>query len=74
MSIDVSAVGAVYSGVKPEWLHESLESSLIGKNLLREVILVVDGYIPQQLEDVVDHYKRENVLRLNKNSGFSQRP
>ena len=31
MSIDVSAVGAVYSGVKPEWLHESLESLLIGK-------------------------------------------
>ena len=72
MSIDVSAVGAVYSGVKPEWLHESLESLLIGKNLLREVILVVDGYIPQQLEDVVDHYKREiTVLRLNKNSGLA---
>lgn len=70
----VSVCMSVYKNDNPAYLVESLESLINQTRLPDEVVLVEDGPIPQQLEDIVVWYERQypifNVIRCEKNGGL----
>lgn len=72
----ISVLINVYHREVPEYFHVALQSIYNQTFQNFEVILVIDGPIPQGLQDVVDHWvekfgKKIRVIRLEKNSGIA---
>ena len=60
----------VYGGDNPIWLDKALESIFCQTLLPSEVALVVDGPIPNSIEDVINKYSNKlNVFRFEQNQG-----
>lgn len=64
----------VYYKEKPEWLEYSIKSILEQTIYPSEFIIVEDGELPNELEEVILKYEKEypqlfNIIRLDKNLG-----
>lgn len=65
---------SVYFGEKPQFLRESLDSMLSQTLPCRELIVVCDGPLTPQLDDVLDEFSSDypdklKVIRMDKNCG-----
>ena len=76
--MDFSVLMTTYDGEKEEYLDASLKSILVEQSVLpSQLVLVLDGPVRQQLEDVVNKYvalfpDRIDVVRCEKNMGQSK--
>ena len=67
-----SVAMCVYKNDKPEWFDEAVRSILNQTNKPNEVVLVVDGPIPESLSKIIKRYElleNFNVIRLPMNMG-----
>lgn len=67
-----SVAMCVYGGDNPEWFELSVESILNQTVKPNEVVLVVDGPVPQELDEIINKYsQREDfkVIRFAENQG-----
>ena len=72
MDYKFSVSMCVYGGDNSEWFQTAVESILNQSLKPDEVVLVVDGPIPDELNEIVKIYERNpifNVIRLEKNQG-----
>lgn len=68
---------SVYKGEKSEYLKESMESMFNQTYPADEFVLICDGPLTKELDEVISHYKSKypntlNVIRLDKNIGTGQ--
>ena len=76
MSLDnYSVLMSVYYKENPEWLKESIESMLKQTIKTNDFVLIEDGKLTRELEDIVVEYERKypdifNVVRLEENIGL----
>lgn len=67
-----SVAMCVYGGDNPEWFRTAVESVLNQMVLPDEIVLVVDGPVPEALEQVISGYEQQSVfkvIRLAENQG-----
>ena len=65
----------VYGGDNPEWFHTAVDSVLNQTVKPNEVVLVVDGPVPEQLDAVISDFAQNpvfRVIRLEKNMGHGE--
>lgn len=70
--MDFSVSMCVYSGDKPSWLKTAVGSILNQTVKPNEIVLVVDGPVGRELDEVISEYEKSavfNVIRLEKNTG-----
>ena len=68
----ISVVTAVYGGDEPRFLRESVESTLMQTYPRVELVLAIDGPLPDGLESLVDEFAQDEcvrVVRLAENRG-----
>lgn len=69
-----SVLMTVYKGDNPEYFKKSLESMLNQTYLPDEIVLVKDGYISQELQDVIDKHSTLEIpiqqIQLKENKGL----
>ena len=64
----------VYGGDNPDWFDEALKSVVNQTVLPNEIVLVVDGPIPETIQSVIDKYEKEhsdlfNIIYFSENQG-----
>lgn len=62
----------VYGGDNPEWFSIAVESIINQTVKPSEIVLVVDGPVPQELNEIITEYENDplfNVIRLEENQG-----
>lgn len=65
----------VYGGDNPDWFHSAVDSILNQTAKPDEVVLVVDGPVPEILDSVIRHYAEYpsfRVIRLKQNMGHGE--
>ncbi|MBE6965549.1 MAG: glycosyltransferase [Ruminococcaceae bacterium] len=71
--IPFSVAMCVYKGDKAEWFDEALASVINQTVVPDEIVLVVDGPVPESIDDVIGKYEgifeNFNVVRLHQNVG-----
>lgn len=71
---DFSVLISVYSKEKPAFLQEALESIIMQTVMPKEIVIVEDGTLTEQLDSVIGDYHncgpKLNVVRLNHNVGL----
>ena len=72
---EYSVLMSVYYKEKPEWLENSIKSMLDQTIYPSEFVIVEDGMLPEELENVIVKYEKEyptlfKIIRLEKNSGL----
>lgn len=77
MSFDVSVLMSVYRGEKPERLFAALESVFDQTLRPKEVVLVKDGPLTRELEEVIGNWRekepeRFRVVELTTNKGLAR--
>lgn len=66
-----SVLMSVYKKDNPLWLREALESIITQTIKPDQIVLVVDGYIGEELEKVLSSYSDKlDIMRLEKNAGL----
>lgn len=73
MALKISCLGSCYFGTHSSELTESLNSIFLGAVRVDQVVLVVDGPIPDHLDAIVKHFEELyslDLLRLNRNYGL----
>ena len=69
-----SVLMSVYAKDRPAWVGEALESVLANAARPAEIVVTVDGPVPQQLQAVLDEfsgkYQQIKLCPLEKNSGL----
>lgn len=68
----ISVVTAVYAGDEPRFLRESVESTLMQTYPHLELLLAIDGQLPDVLETLVREFEQDErvrVVRLAENRG-----
>ena len=74
--IDFTVITSVYRNDEPEFVRTALDSMLIEQTITpTEIILVRDGVVPSELENVLEEYetaypKIMHIIRLKKNGGL----
>ena len=64
---------SVYAGDKAEYFDVAMRSVLNQSRRPDEVVLVVDGPVPESITDVIEYYSSDvKVIRLEKNSGHAK--
>lgn len=76
-SADVSLLMSVYIKEKPEYFKQSLKSALDQTIKVKEIVLILDGPITTELQDVIIDFKRDNleilkVVPLENNVGLGK--
>lgn len=74
-NVDVSILMSLYIKEKPAYLKESLASILNQTALVKEIVLVLDGPITDELQKVIEDFQNENptlikLVPLKKNMGL----
>lgn len=72
-----SILMSVYSGEKPEYLRQSIDSMINQSYRTNDFVLVCDGMLTDELNEVVKEYEQRfgdvfHVVRLEKNVGTGQ--
>lgn len=77
--ISFSVLMSIYKGDNPAYLRESLESIANQTLLPNEVVLVLDGPVGENLENVIANYQQRyknkfliKIVRLNENKGLGE--
>ena len=66
-----SVLMSVYYKDNPVWLKQAVDSVLNNTKKPNQIVVVIDGQIPNELEQVITEYKESlDILRLEKNSGL----
>lgn len=71
-----SIIISIYKNDKPEFVKRAFESITVNQTVKPdEIVLVVDGPVPDELSDLIDTYERSkefyfNVIRLPENKGL----
>ncbi len=66
-----SVLMSVYHKDNPQWLKQSIDSVLNSTVKPNQIVLVIDGQIPNELEQIITEYKDSlDILRLEQNSGL----
>ena len=66
-----SVLMSLYYKDNPIWLKQAIDSILSNTVKPNQIVLVVDGPIPDELEQILNEYEKFlDVLRLEKNSGL----
>lgn len=66
-----SVLMSVYYKDNPQWLKQAIDSVLNNTIKPNQIVLVVDGQISNELEQVLTEYKESlDILRLERNSGL----
>ena len=66
-----SVLMSVYYKDNPVWLKQAVDSVLNNTIKPNQIVVVIDGQIPNELEQVITEYKESlDILRLEKNSGL----
>ena len=69
--MNFSVLMSVYHKDNPQWLKQAIDSVLNNTIKPNQIVLVVDGPIPNELEQVITQYQQHlDILRLEKNSGL----
>lgn len=69
--MNFSVLMSVYHKDNPIWLKQAIDSVLNSTIKPNQIVLVVDGQIPNELEQVLTEYKESlDILRLEENSGL----
>ena len=76
-SVDVSILLSVYIKEKPEYLRTSLKSAINQTVRVKEIVLVLDGPITDQLQSVVEECQKEcsdliKLIPLKENVGLGK--
>ncbi|MFR6673496.1 MAG: glycosyltransferase [Enterococcus avium] len=76
-SVDVSILMSVYIKEKPEYLRTSLKSAINQTVRVKEIVLVLDGPITDQLQSVVEECQKEcsdliKLIPLKENVGLGK--
>ena len=76
-SVDVSILMSVYIKDKPEYLRTSLKSAINQTVRVKEIVLVLDGPITDQLQSVVEECQKEcsdliKLIPLKENVGLGK--
>lgn len=65
---DISVLMSVYKNDKPEWLVTSIESIMAQTLKPREILLFVDGPVPEEMDKTIDELdKKYKILKVTKN-------
>lgn len=77
INADVSLLMSVYIKEKPEYFRQSLKSALNQTVKVKEIVLILDGQITDELQDVIIDFKKENleilkVVPLENNVGLGK--
>ena len=70
--IKFSVSMCVYGGDNTEWFKTAVESVLNQTVKASEIVLVVDGPVPQTLDEIICEYEKNdvfNVIRFAENQG-----
>lgn len=72
---DYSVLMSVYYKDNPEWLKESIQSMLNQTIKTNDFVIVEDGTLPNELENVIKFYEKNqknifNIIRIEKNGGL----
>lgn len=71
--LEFSVLMSVYKGDKPAWVKQALESVFAQSVKPSEIILVCDGPLTQDLENILTQYQDKIILhRLVKNCGLGE--
>lgn len=73
--LNFSVSMCVYAGDNPGWFQTAVESILQQTRKPDEVVLTVDGPVPEQLNEVIQKYETDplfQVIRLKKNCGHGE--
>ena len=65
----------VYGKDNPEWFETAVESILKQTVIPAEIVLVVDGPIPYELDTIIKKYESNNlfkIIRFNQNQGHGK--
>lgn len=78
MSRNFSISMCVYGGDDPQWFREAVESLISQTCVPSQIVLVVDGPVPAELDEVITHWEKHpifKVIRLpeNKGHGYARR-
>ena len=66
-----SVLMSVYHKDNPQWLKQAIDSIFNNTVKPNQIVLVVDGQIPNELEQIINEYKDSlDILRLEQNSGL----
>ncbi|WP_413854629.1 glycosyltransferase [Candidatus Ruminimicrobium bovinum] len=69
--MNFSVLMSAYYKDNPQWLKQAIDSVLNNTVKPSQIVLVVDGQIPNELEQVINEYRDSlDILRLEKNSGL----
>ena len=69
--MNFSVLMSVYYKDNPQWLKQAIDSVLNNTIKPSQIVLVIDGQIPDELEQVINEYRDSlDILRLEKNSGL----
>ena len=74
-NIKFSVSMSTYGKDNPDWLKTAIESILNGTVKPSEVVLVVDGPVPQDVDAVIKLYEENpifKVVRLKENVGLGR--
>lgn len=74
-NINFSVSMCVYGGDTPEWFKDAVDSILNQTCPPEEVVLVVDGPVPEDLNTVINKYERMplfRVIRFSENKGHGE--
>lgn len=71
-----SILMSVYKNDKPEYLKESIDSMLNQTVLTNDFVIIKDGPIGNELNDILENYKQKynfiNIVELKKNVGLGE--
>jgi glycosyltransferase involved in cell wall biosynthesis len=70
-AVSYSVLMSVYARENPEFLRLSIESMLNQTVVTDDFVLVCDGPLTQELDDVINGYKQLNIRRQETNQGLS---
>lgn len=76
-NVDVSILMSVYIKEKPEYLRDALKSAINQTAQVKEIVVVLDGPITDQLRSVINICQKENpelikIVPLEKNVGLGK--
>lgn len=75
IDVKFSVSMSTYGKDNPIWLKEAIESILNGTVKPNEIVLVVDGPVPQDLDVIITKYENNEIfkiIRLEKNCGHGE--
>jgi glycosyltransferase involved in cell wall biosynthesis len=66
-----SVLMSVYSGERPDWLSESIESIINQTRKTNDFVIVCDGPLTEELNEILEKYQESlTIIRLESNDGL----